>query len=89
MDTNYDTTKKINNVSYIEMIDTDNPSWRDELGTSTSTEYVTTNMSSVNYHVRVEMKQLVKAISNVIFELDLECDDTVLYSSQLPEGFKR
>lgn len=81
MDVKYDTTKKINNVSYIELTDDVNTSWRDKTGASTDV-YDVSNHSSVNYHVREEMKQLVKAISNVIFELDLTVSDTVLYSSE-------
>ena len=81
MDVKYDTTKKINNVSYIELTDDVNTSWRDKTGASTDI-YDVSNHSSVNYHVREEMKQLVKAISNVIFELDLTVSDTVLYSSE-------
>ncbi len=81
MDVKYDTTASINNVSYIELTDDVNPSWRDNTGASTDA-YDVSDHSSVNYHVREEMKQLVKAISNVIFELDLNCSDTVLYSSE-------
>ena len=82
MDVCYDKTATLNNVSYIKLTTTKNPSWRDNLGTSTDEIYITTDQTSVNFHVRVEMKQLVKAISNIIFELDLECDDTTLYSSE-------
>lgn len=80
MDAKYNTTSKLNDVSYISITDELNRSWRDNLGSSTA--YDTTNENSVNYKVIVEMKQLLKAISNVIFDLDLKCDDTILYSSE-------
>ncbi len=79
MDVCYDTTASIGSVSIIELTDSINSSWRDNL--ASLEDYDTTDTTSVNYHIRVEMKQLVKAISNIIFELDLECDDTILYSS--------
>lgn len=80
MDVNYNTTTKLNNVSYIELTTSANSAWRDKVGGTTGEANIS-NTSSVNYHVIKEMKQLLKAISNVIFELDLECDDTILYSS--------
>ncbi len=81
MDANYNTTASDDSSSSIITLTTSaNSSWRDETGSTTS-GYDTANTDSVNYHVRIEMKQLLKAISNVIFELDLTCNDTTLYSS--------
>lgn len=82
MDVKYDTTETIGSAEVIVLVDDPDSSWRDNTGASTQSTYDTSDTTSINYHVRVEMKQLVKAISNIIFELDLECDDTTLYSSQ-------
>ncbi len=57
-------------------------SWRDLTGSSTSSNYDVSNHNSVNYHVREEMKQLIKSISTTVFELDLAYTNAVtIYSA--------
>ena len=56
----------------ISLTDSNSSSWRDYTGASTSSNYDTSNQSSVNYAIRIEMKQLKQAISTTIFELDLD-----------------
>ena len=81
LDTNYDVrSTDDNNESIITLTEENNSSWRSL--TSSTEMYDTTDQQSVNYKIRVLMKQLKLSISTSIFELDLEYDDsTNLYAS--------
>ena len=75
--------KKLDGNERIELTDSNSSSWRDLTGTSTSDNYVVTKTTSVNYHVREEMKQLKKSISTTIFELDLKYNNSYnIYASE-------
>ena len=78
MDSFYNKCSKIGTDSIIDLTDKLNSSWRDNTGASTSTDFDTSDQSSVNHAFRVEMKQLKLAISTAIFELDLDDDNDSL-----------
>ena len=66
----------------IALTDSNSPSWRDNTGVSTSGSYDTSVETSVNHAFRIEMKQLRKAISTSLFELDIVYSDSIiLYAS--------
>lgn len=82
LDTNYDLTALDDSgESIIKLIEDDSSSWRSL--TNSTTLYDITNQNSVNYKIRVLMKQLKLSISTSIFELDLKYDDNYdLYASE-------
>ncbi len=82
LDTNYDLTAlDDNNESIIKLIEENSSTWRSLV--SSTADYDTTNINSVNYKIRILMKQLKLSISTSIFELDLKYDDNNdLYASE-------
>ena len=62
---------------------TDDPSsyWRDLTGNSTSSNYDITNVNSVNYAIRYQMKQLKLSISTQIFESIITFEDYEIFAS--------
>ncbi|MCR5422524.1 MAG: hypothetical protein K6E74_02695 [Bacilli bacterium] len=79
LDANYE--KDDSGIIYLrdEGEEVNGSSWR---GGTDENNNDSSDTDSVNYHVLVEMKQLILSISTSLFELDLAYDDVVLYSSE-------
>jgi len=79
----------LNSLDYNYKVEEDNfvlttdPSsyWRDLTGNSTSSSYDLTNVNSVNYAIRYQMKQLKLSISTQIFESIITFGDYEIFAS--------
>ena len=77
MDAQYDTTT----ANFIELIDSDSSTWRGTVDSVVKADYPAAQQDTVNYHIKIEMKQLVKSIAITIFDLDLNVNNKTISTS--------
>lgn len=77
MDAKYDVTTS----NFIEVTDEATDTWRGTVDSVKKSDYPTSEQDTVNYHIKIEMKQLVKSIAITIFDLDLTCNTETIKTS--------
>jgi len=77
MDAKYDVTT----ANFIEVTDTDSSTWRGTVDSVVKADYPAAQQDTVNYHIKIEMKQLVRSIAITIFDLDLNVNNKTISTS--------